>query len=123
MWISKAFAQDMTVEPGSNMAIGVGEAPNAASAFAWNIGLVLVLVFMFYFLLIRPQQKRYERHNDMVKGLQKGDEVVTSGGLIGKIEKLKGDDEAVVNLGKDLKVTAVKSTLTLREAPAEEEKK
>ncbi|MEM8833175.1 MAG: preprotein translocase subunit YajC [Pseudomonadota bacterium] len=111
------------VDTDSEMAVTVGQAPSAASAFAWNMGLIVVLVVMFYFLLIRPQQKRFAAHKEMVDGLKKGDKVVTAGGLVGKIEKLEGNDEAIVNLGKDMKVTAVRSTLTVREEKKEEEKK
>ena len=123
MLISKAYAQEIIVDTESEMAVAVGQAPSAASAFAWNMGLIVVLVVMFYFLLIRPQQKRFAAHKEMVDGLKKGDKVVTAGGLVGKIEKLEGNDEAIVNLGKDMKVTAVRSTLTVREEKKEEEKK
>jgi len=123
MLISKAYAQEIIVDTDSEMAVAVGQAPSAASAFAWNMGLIVVLVVMFYFLLIRPQQKRFAAHKEMVDGLKKGDKVVTAGGLVGKIEKLEGNDEAIVNLGKDMKVTAVRSTLTVREEKKEEEKK
>lgn len=123
MLISKAYAQEIMVDTDSEMAVTVGQAPSAASAFAWNMGLIVVLVVMFYFLLIRPQQKRFAAHKEMVDGLKKGDKVVTAGGLVGKIEKLEGNDEAIVNLGKDMKVTAVRSTLTVREEKKEEEKK
>ena len=86
------------------------------------MGLILVLVMLFYFLLIRPQQKRFAAHKEMVDGLKKGDEVVTAGGLVGKIDKLVDDNEVIVNLGKDMKVTAVRSTLTLKTDPTAETK-
>jgi preprotein translocase subunit YajC len=61
--------------------------PGAESA--WGSILFMVLIFaVFYFLLIRPQVKRQKEHKTMVDGLNKGDEVITAGGLIGKITKL-----------------------------------
>lgn len=110
MLISMAHAQDVINEGMEDTAIVVGEAPSAANAFAWNVGLILILVVMFYVLLIRPQQKRFQQHREMVDALKKGDKVITSGGLIGKIDKISGNDEVVVDLG-GTKVTAVRSTI------------
>ncbi|MEM6811494.1 MAG: preprotein translocase subunit YajC [Pseudomonadota bacterium] len=120
MFISKAYAQEVLTDAAGETAVMVGQAPSATSAFLWNMGLILVLVIMFYFLLIRPQQKRYAAHKEMVDNLKKGDKVVTQGGLIGKIDKIKDDKEVVVDLGKDMKVTAVRSSLSLKEDPAPE---
>lgn len=107
MLISMAYAQETADE----IMAAVPEAPSTASAFAWNMGLILVLVVMFYLLLIRPQQKRFMEHKEMLGGLKKGDKVVTSGGLIGKVDKMGGDDEVVIDLGNGVKVTAVLSTI------------
>jgi preprotein translocase subunit YajC len=64
----------------------------AASGSAWMQLLPLVLIFVvFYFLLIRPQTKRAKEHKEMVGKLQSGDEVVTSGGLLGRITEV-GDN-------------------------------
>ena len=82
------------------------------------LGLVLVLVVLFYILLIRPQQKRFREHSEMLSGLKKGDRVVTGGGLVGTIEKIEeGNSEVVVNLGNGLKVTAVRNTLQGMSSP------
>jgi len=73
---------------------------------------VALLVFMFYILLIRPQQKRIKEHTTMLQGLKKGDKVVTAGGLIGKIAKIKdGDDEVQVDLDGGMTVTVLRSML------------
>ena len=113
MFISIAQAQEAAAEISSETATlaadGPIDAPSAGNAFAWNMGLILVLVVMFYVLLIRPQQKRFAEHRAMVDALKKGDKVITSGGLVGKIDKVSGD-EAVIDLG-GTKVTAVRSTL------------
>jgi len=116
MIISKAYAQEVLTDATGDMAVAIGEAPSAGSAFAWNMGLILILVLMFYVLLIRPQQKRFAAHKEMVDALKKGDKVVTAGGLVGKISKLTNDEEVEVDLG-DTKVTAVRSTLTVKSQP------
>lgn len=68
------------------------DASAAASGSAWMQLLPLVLIFVvFYFLLIRPQTKRAKEHKEMVGKLQSGDEVVTNGGLLGRIAEV-GDN-------------------------------
>ncbi|HVJ03562.1 MAG TPA: preprotein translocase subunit YajC [Sphingomonas sp.] len=74
--------------------------------------LPLVLIFVvFYFLMIRPQQKRMKALQDAVAAVKKGDTVVTGGGLIGKVTKVE-DHEVEIELGTNVKVRAVKATLT-----------
>ena len=71
----------------------------------------LILIFaIMYFLLIRPQQKKVKEHKAMVDGLRRGDQVVTAGGLIGKVVKVKDDGELEVELA-DVKVRVVQSTI------------
>jgi preprotein translocase subunit YajC len=78
------------------------------------MGLIGVLVIMFYFLLIRPQQKRFKEHQNMVDALKKGDKVVTAGGLVGKIHKITaGNDEVQVDLG-DAKVTVMRASIQVK---------
>ena len=73
----------------------------------------LVLIFViFYFFLIRPQQKRAKDHLAMVAGLKRGDEIITSGGIIGTIERVMEDDRIEVLLGDSVKVHVIKSTIT-----------
>lgn len=128
MLISKAYAQaeQMVGEVSAETAALAAEAPSAASAFAWNMGLIAVLVVMFYFLLIRPQQKRFKEHQAMVDALKKGDKVVTAGGLVGKIHKITaGNDEVEVDLG-DTKVTVMRASIQVKadkEVPAKPVKK
>ncbi|MEM5519565.1 protein translocase subunit yajC [Sulfitobacter marinus] len=72
----------------------------------------LILIFaIMYFLLIRPQQKKVKEHQAMVKGLRRGDQVVTQGGLIGKVVKVKDDGELEVELAENVKVRVVQSTI------------
>ncbi len=72
----------------------------------------LILIFaIMYFLLIRPQQKKVKEHKAMVDGLRRGDQVVTQGGLIGKVVKVKDDGEIEVELAENVKVRVVQSTI------------
>lgn len=80
------------------------------SAFAQFIPLILIFAIM-YFLLIRPQQKKVKAHKAMVQALRRGDQVVTQGGLIGKVSKVKDDDEIEVELAQGVKVRVIKSTV------------
>lgn len=79
-------------------------------AFAQFVPLILIFAIM-YFLLIRPQQKKVKEHQAMVAALRRGDEVVTQGGLIGKISKVKDDAEVEVELATGMKVRVVRSTI------------
>jgi preprotein translocase subunit YajC len=79
-------------------------------AFAQFIPLILIFAIM-YFLLIRPQQRKVKAHRAMVENLRRGDQVITQGGLIGKVSKVKDDDEIEVELAANVKVRVVKSTV------------
>jgi len=79
-------------------------------AFAQFVPLILIFVIM-YFLLIRPQQKKVKEHKAMVEALRRGDQVVTQGGLIGKVSKVKDSDEIEVELADGVKVRVVRSTI------------
>jgi preprotein translocase subunit YajC len=73
----------------------------------------LILIFaIMYFLLIRPQQKKVKQHQAMVKALRKGDQVVTGGGLIGKVTKVGTENEVEVEIASGVKVKVVQSTIT-----------
>ena len=94
MFATPAFAQDA----------------GAASAFTSFIPLILIFGIM-YFLLIRPQQKRMKDQKALIEGLRRGDTVITSGGIIGKISKVKEDGELEVEIAEGVKVRVVKSTV------------
>ena len=74
------------------------------------IPIILIFVIM-YFLLIRPQQKKIKEHKNMVDNLRRGDQVLTQGGIIGKITKVKEGEEIEVELTKDVKVSIIRSTI------------
>ncbi len=71
----------------------------------------LILIFViFYFFLIRPQQKKVKEHKHMVENLKRGDHIVTSGGIIGVVERVMENDRAEVIIGDETKVEIVRST-------------
>jgi preprotein translocase subunit YajC len=82
----------------------------SGSGFAQFIPLILIFV-IFYFFLIRPQQKKVKEHKLMVAALKRGDEVVTSGGLVGKIERVLGDDKVDVTISENVTVQVIQSTI------------
>lgn len=100
MLISAAYAQTATDAP-------------AAGGFGLVQLLPLVLIFVvFYFLLIRPQQKKMKQHRDMVSALRRGDRVVTSGGIIGLVTKVLGDNELQVEIADGVRVRVLRSSVT-----------
>ena len=81
----------------------------SGSGFAQFIPLILIFV-IFYFFLIRPQQKKIKDHKLMVNNLKRGDKVVTSGGIIGTIERIIDAEKAEVLISDNVKVEVVKAT-------------
>ena len=83
----------------------------SGQGIAQFIPLILIFV-IFYFFLIRPQQKRVKDHKAMVEALKRGDEVITSGGIIGVIDRVMEDDRIEVTIGEGVKVQIIRSTIT-----------
>ena len=82
----------------------------SGSGFAQFIPLILIFV-IFYFFLIRPQQKKVKEHKLMVGALKRGDEVITSGGIVGKIERVLGDDKVDMLISENVTIQFVQSTI------------
>ncbi len=97
MFVSPAFAQSAA---GGGLG-GIGQ----------FIPLILIFAIM-YFLLIRPQQKKMKEHRAMVEALRRGDQVVTAGGLIGKVTKVKEEGEVEVEIASGVKVRVVQNTIS-----------
>lgn len=97
MFVTPAYAQD---------AAAVG-----GSAVVQFIPLVLIFVIM-YFLMIRPQQKKVNDHKAMIAALRRGDQVVTGGGIVGKVTKVGEDSMVEVEIAEGVKVKVVKSSVT-----------
>lgn len=95
MFVTPAYAQDAAV---------------GANPIASLIPFVLIFVIM-YFLMIRPQQKRMKEHRAMVEALKKGDQVITQGGIIGKVAAVR-DNEVEVEIASGVKIRVVRSTIS-----------
>lgn len=99
MWISQAFAQD---------------AANKAAGGDFLTGILpLVLIFVvFWFLLIRPQQKRMKEHRELISRVKKGDEVMTAGGIVGKVTKAaEGSPTLEVEIADNVRVQIVRGQI------------
>jgi preprotein translocase subunit YajC len=104
MFITSAFAADTAA---------AAPAPDSMAAFFQATPLLpLLLVFVvFYFIVIRPQNARAKEHRNMIAALEKGDKVVTGGGLIATVKKIVSDDEIVLELANGVEVHAVRSMI------------
>ena len=81
----------------------------SSSGIGQFIPLILIFI-IFYFFLIRPQQKKVKEHKVMVQNLKRGDQVVTSGGIIGTVERVMDNDKAEVMISDNVKVEIIRST-------------
>jgi len=88
-------------------------AQGAPPAGGGTSGLIMfvILILIFYFLLIRPQMKQAKEHKKLVESLAKGDEVVTTGGLLGRINQV-GDNFVVLEIAKDIEVKVQKHSVS-----------
>src|SRR6185295_4386905 len=96
MLISPAYAQ--AASGGSDMLI--------------QLMPILLMFVIFYLLLLRPQQQRVKTHREMVSNIRRGDTVVTSGGIIGKVTKVKDDAEIEVEIAPNTRVLVIKGTVS-----------
>ena len=94
----------------------------SSSGMGQFIPLILIFV-IFYFFLIRPQQKKVKDHKKMVESLRRGDQVITSGGIVGTVERVMDNDRAEVIIGENTKVEIIRSTGVQGFLKAEEPKK
>ena len=81
----------------------------SGSGIGQFIPLILIFV-IFYFFLIRPQQKKVKDHKLMVENLKRGDKVITSGGIVGSIERIIDNDKVEVSISENVSVEVIKST-------------
>jgi preprotein translocase subunit YajC len=96
MLISPAFAQSA----------------GGGSDFILQLVPILLMFVIFYLLLLRPQQQRAKAHREMVANLRRGDTVVTSGGIIGKVTKVRDDSEIEVEIAENTRVRVLRATVT-----------
>ena len=95
MFISPAYAQ----------------ASGGGGDFLIQLVPILLMFVIFYFLLLRPQQQRQKALREMITNLRRGDIVVTSGGIIGKVMKVKDDNEIEVEIADNTRVRVIKGTV------------
>jgi preprotein translocase subunit YajC len=86
-------------------------APGAFDMLNSLIVPTMLIIGIMYFLMIRPQQKRLKEHRDMVAAIRRGDTIVTSGGIIGKVTKVE-DQELQVEIADGVKVKLLRSTIS-----------
>src|SRR5215510_879284 len=110
MFVTPAFAQS---------------SPFGGDTLGMLVPFVLIIVMM-YFLILRPQQKRMKEHQELVKNLRRGDTVVTSGGLMGKVTKVIDDEQIEVEIADGVRVRQVRSMVSgvrAKTEPAKDEAK
>lgn len=109
MWVTPAFAQD-----------AAGAADPTGGLFSL-IPLLLIFGIMFYFMIFRPQQQRMKAHREMIAKIRRGDTVVTSGGLIGKVSKVvgEGDEELQLEIAEGTRVRIARQMITEVRAKSE----
>lgn len=98
MFISQAFAQAAGGAPGGDL-------------ISMLLPLVLIMA-VFWFLLIRPQQKRVKEHQELIKNVRRGDVVVTSGGLIGKVNRVVDDNEVLLEVAENVRMRILKNAIS-----------
>ena len=101
MFATPAFAQ----------ATSGAAASGGPASTLFFLGQFVLIGLIFYFLIIRPQQKRAKAHQELINAVKRGDQVVTAGGIVGKVTKV--DEKMVeVEISAGVKVRVIKSTLT-----------
>lgn len=95
LFSTPAFAQDVAAQPGM---------------FSSLMPLIL-MILIFWFLVIRPQTKRAKAHREKINNMQRGDTVITRGGLIGKVTKVKDDNEIEIEIAENTRVRIIKTML------------
>jgi preprotein translocase subunit YajC len=86
--------------------------PGGANNMLVNFTPFILIIVIMYFLILRPQQKRMKQHQDMVKGLRRGDIVVTNGGLVGKVTKVTDDEQIEVEISDGVRVRQMRSMVS-----------
>jgi preprotein translocase subunit YajC len=97
MFITPAFAQG---------------APGVSSDMLFQLAPFVLIFVIMYFLILRPQQRRVKEHQNLVKGIRKGDTVVTSGGLVGKVTKVVDDNEVEIQIADNVRIRQLRQMIT-----------
>ncbi len=97
---SSAFAQVATPPP-----------PGIGDLLARMLPMLIMVFFIFYFMVIKPQQQKLKAHEDMIKGLKKGDRVATAGGILGRVSDI-AEDAITLEIAQNVKVKFTPSKIT-----------
>lgn len=103
MFTTPAFAADT--------AAAATTTADAATFQPGSLIPIFLVIIVFYFMVIRPQNKRAQEHRGMIAGLQKGDKVITGGGLIAKVHRVINDEEIILELADGVHVHALRTTI------------
>ena len=95
----------------STIAAAAAQQPSGTLLLLWNLFPFIAIILIMYVLFWRPQQQRVKQHQQAIAGVKKGDEVVTGGGIRGKVTKVT-DDEAEVEIAQGVRIRVVKGTLS-----------
>jgi preprotein translocase subunit YajC len=113
MFITPAWAQE------ASDAVSNTTGEGGIMGFLGPIAPILIVFFIFYIVVIRPQNRRMVEHRKSLDNLQKGDKVVTGGGVLATVRKLHGDEEIELEIAPGVIVTALRGTLmSIRETKA-----
>ena len=104
--VSTAYAQAPTLEDAPVAA------PSSADFLIPNLLLIVALIGIFVLMVYLPQKRRNKEHSEMLDHLRKGDKIVTTGGMVGKVAKTPGDIEILIETGDGNKVTILRAAIT-----------
>lgn len=110
MFITPAWA-DTASGSSSLVSEGLSAATSGGPGFMVTMVPLLAVFIVFYLMVIAPQNKRINAHRKMISNLQKGDKVVTGGGLVATVKKLVGDDDIVLEISDGVEVLAMRNTI------------
>ncbi len=112
MFISPALAQEVA-------ATTADATTGGPLGFLVSIAPLLVILLIFYFMVLRPQNKRFAEHRSMISNLRRGDKVVTGGGIIGVVKKVLSDDEVQIEIAEGVQIRVVTGTIMTLRAKAD----
>ncbi len=99
----------MLITPAFAQAAGAGGDTNSMLMSLLPFALIFVIM---YFLILRPQQRKVKEHNDLVKNIRRGDTVVTSGGLVGKVTKVVDDEQIEVEVADGVRIRQMRQMIS-----------
>jgi preprotein translocase subunit YajC len=113
-WLATACAASLGTqfqEPLMFISPAYAQGASGGSDFLVQLVPILLMFVIFYLLLLRPQQQKVKQHREMVANLRRGDTVVTGGGIVGKVTKVRDDNEIEVEIADNTRVRVVKGTV------------